>query len=769
MPKYNFLAITTAQAAVYDAAEDELDFTAVEGARATNIEVVGQYTLLIVSTGARANLGPNAQGEVITLPDGSVLSLPSLSAVAVAGGAVADHLYGGDRDDLLQGLAGDDRIEARGGADTLDGGTGTDTLTGGAGADVFVFAPGDSGAAVSRADTITDWTVAERLLFSTPMAGGYVETTANPVTATALANQLIAAGTADVVAVHTGFEVIIFADTRNDDGAADDIILLPGATLDDISAANILGLGGLARQGLEGGPGDDGLLGTSNGDLMTGLGGADSLDGAGGDDTLEGGPGDDMLTGGDGDDLLVGGEGVDRVSYFGGPPGVNVDLATGNAVGVGFDRLVGIEDVDGTPLADLIQGDAGGNRLRGFAGADSLAGRAGADTLDGGDGDDVVAGGPGADQLRGGRGADIFLFQAGDGSAAAPDEVLDFTGGDRVQFGDVTGLYTEITAADYEAAREWANAAIAGGVRFVAARVGDSVYLFGDTAGDGGVAEDAVRLIGATLAGVSSFNVVGATSTVVAPPQPGPVMGTAGPDTLSQAVNARLNGLDGDDLLIGGEQADTLSGGAGADSLVSAGGNDNVSGGDGPDTLVDTGGANYLRGDAGDDRITGGDDFDDINGNTGNDTASGGAGADWVVGGKDNDLLFGDAGNDLVYGNLGSDTCEGGAGADTVRGGQDNDVVRGGDGDDFLSGDRGDDTMTGGAGADLFSTFAETGIDRVTDFNAAQGDRVMVAPGTVYTVVQSGADTVIEMFGGGQMILVGVQASSLPNGWIFGA
>ena len=45
----------------------------------------------------------------------------------------------------------------------------------------------------------------------------------------------------------------------------------------------------------------------------------------------------------------------------------------------------------------------------------------------------------------------------------------------------------------------------------------------------------------------------------------------------------------------------------------------------------------------------------------------------------------------------------------------------------------------------------------------------MLDPGTTYTVGQVGADTVIDMGGGNQMILVGVQFSTLTPGWIFGA
>ena len=54
-------------------------------------------------------------------------------------------------------------------------------------------------------------------------------------------------------------------------------------------------------------------------------------------------------------------------------------------------------------------------------------------------------------------------------------------------------------------------------------------------------------------------------------------------------------------------------------------------------------------------------------------------------------------------------------------------------------------------------------------YNRGPRDRVQLDPGATYTVAQMGADTVITMGGGGQMVLVGVQLSSLTQGWIFGA
>jgi Ca2+-binding RTX toxin-like protein len=191
-----------------------------------------------------------------------------------------------------------------------------------------------------------------------------------------------------------------------------------------------------------------------------------------------------------------------------------------------------------------------------------------------------------------------------------------------------------------------------------------------------------------------------------------------------------------------------------------------IIGDSGNNIIVGSFAQNYLRGMDGDDSISGSNGFDDINGNQGNDTCHGNGGDDWVVGGKGDDVLYGDAGNDLVLGNLGNDTLDGGDGDDTLRGGQGDDLLIGGPGNDWLSGDLGNDTMIGGPGADTFHSFKGAGIDKVLDFNAAEGDHVALDPGTAYTVHQVGVDTVVDMGGGDQLILVGVQMWTLPAGWI---
>jgi Ca2+-binding RTX toxin-like protein len=174
----------------------------------------------------------------------------------------------------------------------------------------------------------------------------------------------------------------------------------------------------------------------------------------------------------------------------------------------------------------------------------------------------------------------------------------------------------------------------------------------------------------------------------------------------------------------------------------------------------------------GNDTLMGGAGFDNLQGNQGDDIIDGGSGgSDWLVGGQNDDSITAHTGQNILYGNLGNDTLHGGNGGDVVRGGQGDDSIAGGSGNDFISGDRGNDTESGGAGADLFHGSQDAGIDRVLDFNPAEGDRVELDPGTTYTVSQVDADTVIDMgpIAGvpNQMILVGVQLSTLKDGWIF--
>lgn len=108
------------------------------------------------------------------------------------------------------------------------------------------------------------------------------------------------------------------------------------------------------------------------------------------------------------------------------------------------------------------------------------------------------------------------------------------------------------------------------------------------------------------------------------------------------------------------------------------------------------------------------------------------------------------AGNDLLRGTGQDDVIDARSGRDRLIGGA---------GDDVLTGGRGFDRLTGGAGADRF-VFATTGRDRLTDFDAASGDRIDVTAFDVtrraITLDQSDGTTTLHLGPEHSITLLGV-------------
>ena len=180
-----------------------------------------------------------------------------------------------------------------------------------------------------------------------------------------------------------------------------------------------------------------------------------------------------------------------------------------------------------------------------------------------------------------------------------------------------------------------------------------------------------------------------------------------------------------------------------------------------------------ISGGGGNDTITGGAGDQTINGNNGNDTIYGGGGVDTINGGNDNDTLYGQAGNDDLNGNNGLDSVYGGSGNDAIVGGNDADTLYGGSGSDTISGAGGNDILIGGYGSDTLSgdggadTFLYLSVldtnDFITDFllgtdqidlsaldanSALGGDQAFGWGGNTATAnslwfEQSGTDTVL--------------------------
>jgi len=726
----------------------------------------------------------------------------------------SDSLNGGDGDDeltvqrstgvssvTLDGGDGNDRLEVNG-IFPIGGGKITASIAGGAGAD-FIFVYGDvSGTIVAGSGDDTLRFGPEHGLLSVQLGEGVdtVELGVSPfgmatsaltlsdfragaggdvLQLPAASSQLLinwdgsnpfAAGYLRLVASGDDTVLQIDADAAGGAHAFRELVRFSQTQVNAFTAVNFAGYppagGPTPGQVITGSntPGQERLTGTSGNDTIIGLGLNDIIRGGAGDDRIDAGDGNDHIDGEAGDDVVSGGEGADTIT------GGQRDLLRGDA----GDDQIGVLATLSESVRVTLDGGEGDDRLftdqlhegqsalvLGGAGRDLIyLNGAGAVTVDAGPGNDLLqlSSWPAASTVTLGAGADVLRI---DPYATNPPPVT------LTDFAPASGDRFRVAEFLQRANPSWdpeTNPFTAGLIRLVAQGSATVVQIRSQ-----GQFWDAFTLQNVSPSALDGTHFEGYRPDGGAP-QGLNLQGDAVAEELVGGVGGdRLAGGDGADTLDGGRGDDNLTGDAGADSLSGGLGNDTASGGIGNDSLSDSGGSNYLRGDEGDDQLQGGSGFDDINGNMGADFASGGAGDDWVVGGKDNDILYGGVGGDLVYGNLGADTCDGEDGADIVRGGQDNDLVRGGGGDDYVSGDRGDDTVTGGAGADLFHTFGDAGLDRVTDFSAGQGDRVLLDPGTSYSVAQAGADTVINMVGGGQMVLVGVSMNALPAGWIFGA
>ncbi len=175
----------------------------------------------------------------------------------------------------------------------------------------------------------------------------------------------------------------------------------------------------------------------------------------------------------------------------------------------------------------------------------------------------------------------------------------------------------------------------------------------------------------------------------------GSLLWTCSGSSPCQLAPSSGSGTQLDDLILGGDEGDTLEGGEGNDCIYGAGGDDHLFGGAGHDELHGGPDDDTLDGDP---LLTTG--IDRLFGEDGNDTLAGGPGADELFGGEGNDQLQGGDGHDLAQAGPGNDRFEGGLGDDTAQGGVGDDELAGNEGDDtFWCGD-GRDKARGGAGDD---------------------------------------------------------------------
>jgi len=336
-----------------------------------------------------------------------------------------DLLRGGDGDDFLFGGDGRDRLFGDDGDDLIRGGTGADRLNGGAGRDTVAYSLSAEGISVNLAtfqasggDANGDriWSI-ENVMgsrFDDTVAGDeqcnllYGLAGDDTLLGGASLDRLYGGAGADHLDGGTSFDYAHYQDSTS--GVW--ISLTSGqGSKGDAEGDSLVNI-----EGLVGSYFDDRLTGNDANNRIIGLDGAD---------TLSGEDGDDQLNGGAGADILDGGDGRDRASYQHSRSAVSIDLSTGSASGgeAFGDRLIDIEELEGSRYGDTLRGDHGNNILWGLGGADMLFGDAGQDRLHGGDGSDLLDGGDGFDfahyQASGsGIVADLNLGTVIDGTGA---------------------------------------------------------------------------------------------------------------------------------------------------------------------------------------------------------------------------------------------------------------------------------------------------------------------------------------------------------------
>lgn len=184
------------------------------------------------------------------------------------------------------------------------------------------------------------------------------------------------------------------------------------------------------------------------------------LSGTSKSDWLNAGDGDDTEYGDDGDDMLIGGAGADHIYGESGN-----DTLLGDSLPDFLDGGIGNDLIEGGDDTDVLIGDEGNDSLFGGTAIDELHGDNGDDFLDGGMegdfifggrgqdiatggenvdvvdgewGDDILFGGDGPDQLFGGFGDDIMHGGTGAGNLTLNvDECLGEAGFDLVSFTDI--------------------------------------------------------------------------------------------------------------------------------------------------------------------------------------------------------------------------------------------------------------------------------------------------------------------------------------------
>ncbi len=296
-------------------------------------------------------------------------------------------------DDYIVGTADAETFFGGGGADLIEGGGGADVAYGGAEGDgCIVPTRHECESATAEVTPRSPGTSSAGLMASQSGAGPALFFSGTD-------------GPDDVVASYASGQVSF---TLDDSPAgsfpvseAPDSVVLAGLGGDDTLSAtsfpettSIVLLGGEGEDELTSGATEDADVDGAGDDVVSAGGGDDAVPNNGGADDLDAGAGEDLFIDNsvcDGD-RLDGGPDRDNANWANFGAAISIDMAAHSAGLVGgggqpscpsgtLTSLTGIEDIEGTSLADTMVGDGGDNQLLGRPGADTYDAAAGNDSI----------------------------------------------------------------------------------------------------------------------------------------------------------------------------------------------------------------------------------------------------------------------------------------------------------------------------------------------------------------------------------------------------
>ena len=367
----------------------------------------------------------------------------------------------------------------------------------------------------------------------------------------------------------------------------------------------------------------------------------------------------------------------------------------------------GNDKIYGGKKNDTIHGNAGNDLLVSGSGSDKLYGDSGKNTIKSGAGNDSIYAGKGNDTIYGGDGSDYISLTKG-----GKNKVYGGNGNDKINFG-LTDNYIDGGAGNDSIYGQGGFNTIKGGAGNDTIRAG---MWFSNI--DGGLDND---LIDARDANKSTL------------------LGGAGDDIIYGGYfSDYVDGGAGNDKIFeygNVDQYNTISGGAGNDTITVSSGNNTINGGDNDDEISIIGGVNVINAGTGNNQIHFGDDGWPVNYAN---TIQGGGGTDTLVlhklnsfdsfsveydgdnlkvaCGEEHDIILEDYknGHSVKYVTIGNETRQitefitddqtldysAFSTPNTIYGGSGSDILIGGSADDYIVSGEGDDDINGGAGDD---------------------------------------------------------------------